>query len=150
MLLLWSCLALGGTPIEVSAATPLGYNISVDSGAEAARGGTGGKVAIPGWKTSSLMTAVRYGAPGFPTRAQARKVQGESNVFYCGGATEDRRRARRSPSAAATARYDAGKLALDLSVRIGSTTNDGDSGVLTSASSTAPAGSSARSRPTRW
>ena len=126
-----ACLALGGTAIEVSAATPLGYNISVDSGAEAARGGTGGKVAIPGWKTSSLMTAVRYGAPGFPTRAQARKVQGESNVFYCGGATEGSTARQKIGISGRNAQIDGGQLALDLSVRIGSTTNDGDSGIMT-------------------
>ena len=145
-----ACLALGGTAVEVAAATPLSYNISVDSGAEAARGGTGGKVAIPGWKTSSLMTAVRYGAPGFPTRAQARKVQGESNVFYCGGATEGSTARQKIGISGRNAQIDGGQLALDLSVRIGSTTNDGDSGVTdASASSTARAGSSARSRPTR-
>ena len=124
-----ACLALGGTAVEVAAATPLDYNISVDSGAEAARGGTGGKVAIPGWKTSSLMTAVRYGAPGFPTRAQARKVQGESNVFYCGGATEESTARQKIAVSGRNSQIDAGKLALDLSVRIGSATNDGDSGV---------------------
>ena len=125
-----ACLALGGTAVEVAAATPLGDNISVDSGAEAARAGTGGKVAIPGWKTSSLMTAVRYGAPGFPTRAQARKVQGESNVFYCGGATEESTARQKISISGRNSQIDAGKLALDLSVRIGSTTNDGDSGIM--------------------
>jgi hypothetical protein len=125
-----ACLALGGTSVEVAAATPLDYNISVDSGAEAARGGTGGKVAIPGWKTSSLMTAVRYGAPGFLTRAQARKVMGESNVFYCGGATEGSTARQKIVISGRNAQIDGGELTLDLSVRIGSTTNDGDSGVM--------------------
>jgi hypothetical protein len=125
-----ACLALGATAFEVAAATPLDYNISIDSGAEAARAGTGGKVAIPGWKTSSLMTAVRYGAPGFPTRAQARKVQGESNAFYCGGATEGSTARQKISISGRNSQIDAGKLALDLSVRIGSATNDGDSGVM--------------------
>lgn len=132
-----ACLALGGTTVGVAAATPLevaatplDYNISIDSGAEAARGGTGGKVAIPGWKTSSLMTAVRYGAPGFPTRAQARRVFGETNVFYCGGATERSTARQKIALSGRNSQIDAGNFAVDLSVRIGSTNNDGDAGVM--------------------
>ena len=124
-----ACLALHRIA-PASAATPLDFNISVNSGAEAGRGGAGQVVPIPMWRTTGTMTAVRYGTPGFPTRAQARAVNGEANVFYCGGGSSAATARQRIALRGRSRLIDAGSLSLELTVRIGSTTKDGDSGTL--------------------
>jgi len=121
------CVALGGVA-DAAARTPLDFNITVDSGAEAARGGTGEVVPIPLWKTTSTMTAVRYGAPGFPTRAQGRAGKGEVNFFYCGDDTAGSMARQRVRILGREQLTDSGGLALDLSVRIGAANEDGDAG----------------------
>jgi hypothetical protein len=123
------CLAFGGV-VDAAATTPLGYNITVNSGAEAGQGGTGGVVAIPLWKTSSTMTAVRYGAPGFPSKADARAVNGETNLFYCGANTAGSMARQRVGIHGRNRLIDGGGLSLDITVRIGSTANDGDAGQM--------------------
>ncbi len=121
------CMALAGVA-DAAARTPLGLNITVDSGAEAAQGGTGEVVPVPLWRTTSTMTAVRYGAPGFPTRAQARAGKGEANFFYCGDITAGSMARQRVRIHGRERLTDSGGLALDLSVRIGVAAEDGDAG----------------------
>lgn len=121
------CLALGGV-VDAAATTPLDFNITVNSGAEAAQGGTGQVVPIPLWKTSSSMTAVKYGTPGFPSKADAKAVNGEVNLFYCGANTAELAARQRVGIRGRAALIDGGGLSLDLTVRIGSTTTDGDAG----------------------
>jgi len=122
------CLALGSGVVDAAARTPLGFNITVNSGAEAGRGGTGAVVPIPLWKSTSTMTAVRYGAPGFPSRAVARASHGEANFFYCGASTARSQARQRVAIHGRDRLIDGGGLSLDLTVRIGSATNDGDAG----------------------
>lgn len=123
------CLALGGVT-DAAATTPLDFNITVDSGAEAAQGGTGGVVPIPLWKTTSTMTAVRYGAPGFPSKAAARAVNGETNFFYCGANTAGSEARQRVGIRGRNRLIDGGGLSLNLTVRIGTIASDGDAGQM--------------------
>jgi hypothetical protein len=121
-------LAFGGGVVDAAAGTPLGSNVSVNSGAEAGQGGTGGIVPIPLWKTTSAMTAVRYGTAGFPSKAVARQSQGEKNLFYCGASTGGSEARQRIPISGRDGLIDGGGLSLALTVRIGSGSDDGDAG----------------------
>jgi hypothetical protein len=121
------CLVLGGV-VGATARTPLDFNISVNSGAEGGQGGRGQVVPIPLWKTTSMMTAVRYGSPGFPSKAFARAVNGEANFFYCGRTTAGSTARQRIGIYGRDRLIDRGGLALDLRVRIAVPTNDGDAG----------------------
>ena len=123
-----TCLVLGGGVVDAATSTPLGFNITVNSGAEGGQGGTGEVVPIPLWKTTSTMTAVRYGAPGFPSRAEANAVNGESNFFYCGASTAGSAARQRVGIRGRNSLIDGGGLSLDVTVRIGSPSNDDDAG----------------------
>ena len=122
------CLALGAEAVGGAAKTPLDSSISWDSGAEQARAGSGKVVRIPGWRTSSTMTAVKYGSPGFPSKAESRASFGERNFFYCGRSTAGSVASQRIPIHGRNGLIDKGRLNLRLTVRIGSNSNDGDSG----------------------
>jgi len=124
------CLALGGGVVGAAATTPLDFNISVNSGAEGGRGGRGGVVPIPLWRTTSTMTAVKYGTPGFLSKAVARASKGRVNFFYCGANTARSEARQRIGIRGRSRLIDRGGLSLKLTVRIGSTTNDGDAGRL--------------------
>ena len=121
------CLALGGV-VDTAARTPLDFNISVNSGAEAGQGGRGDVVPIPLWRTTSMMTAVRYGSPGFPSKAFARAVNGEVNFFYCGTRTAGSSARQRIGIFGRDRLIDRGGLSLDVQVRIAAPTTDGDAG----------------------
>jgi hypothetical protein len=123
------CLALGGV-VDAATTTPLGFSITVNSGAEAAQGGRGGVVPIPLWKTTSTMTAVRYGTPGFPRKADARAVNGETNFFYCGANTAASTARQRVSIRGRNRLIDGGGLSLNVTVRIGTTASDGDAGQM--------------------
>lgn len=121
-------LLLGGGAVDAAASTPLGFNFTMDSGAEAARGGRGGVVPIPLWKTTSTMTAVKYGTPGFPSKAVARASKGEVNFFYCGANTAGSTARQRVRIRGRDSLIDRGGLSLNVTVRIGSNSSDGDAG----------------------
>ena len=81
---------LASIPTAAAAATPpltaLDANLLRNPGAEAGVGTNGYQsVAIPGWTKTSAFTVVRYGAPGFPTNAEASRVHG-GKFFACGSA----------------------------------------------------------------
>ena len=122
------CLVLGGGVVDAAAKTPLSFNISVNSGAEGGRGGRGQVVPIPLWKTTSTMTAVKYGTPGFPTKAVARASNGRTNFFYCGASTAKSEARQRIGIRGRDRLINRGGLSLKLTVRIGSNSNDGDMG----------------------
>jgi hypothetical protein len=123
------CLAFGGgVVVDAGSTTPLDFNVAVNPGAEAALGGTGEVVPIPLWKTTSTMTAVKYGTPGSPSAAEGVAVAGGANLFYCGANTAGSVARQRIAIRGRDAVIDGGGLSLDLAVRIGSTTTDGDSG----------------------
>jgi hypothetical protein len=74
------------------------------------------------------MTAVRYGTPGFPSKVVARASHGEANLFYCGRKTAGSEASQRVPILGRNSLIDHGGLALRVTVRIGSSTDDGDAG----------------------
>lgn len=121
-------LVLGGGVVAAAAQTPLGFNISVNSGAEARQAGRGWVVPIPRWKTTSRMTAVKYGTPGFPSKAVAEASHGGKNFFYCGRRTAGSKATQRIGIDGRNRLIDRGGLFLKLTVRIGSDTDDGDAG----------------------
>ena len=123
------CFALLGVS-DVVARTPLDFNISVNSGAEGGPGGSGQVVPIPLWRTTSAMTAVRYGSPGFPGEAFARTINGEENFFYCGRSTAGSTARQRIGIDGRGRLIDRGGLVLDARVRIGVRTDDGDTGLM--------------------
>jgi len=71
---------------------------------------------------------VRYGAPGFPSKAVAKASKGETNFFYCGRATAGSEARQRIRISQRNGLIDSAGLSLKLTVRIGSHSNDGDSG----------------------
>jgi hypothetical protein len=121
-------LVLGGGAVAAAAKTPLDSNISVNSGAEARQGGRGGVVPIPLWKTTSRMTAVKYGTAGFPSKAVAKDSFGEKNFFYCGRRTARSTAVQRIGINRRNRIINRGGLSMNLTVRIGSDTEDGDTG----------------------
>jgi hypothetical protein len=67
------------------AAVPAG-NLLANPGAEAGTGAPDASTIIPppSWTTAGQLTAVRYGASGFPTAAQSAQIGGGAN-FFAGG-----------------------------------------------------------------
>src|SRR4051794_6517346 len=84
-----TALLLGVEALPALAATP--PNLIADQGAEAAKAGTGGVVAIPKWtrSTGTKATAVKYGSPGFPTATSPGPNVREKNFFAGGPADPD-------------------------------------------------------------
>jgi hypothetical protein len=74
------------------------------------------------------MTAVKYGTPGFPSKAVARTSYGEKSFFYCGRRTARSKATQRIAIYRRNGAIDRGRLNLKLTVRIGSDTTDGDAG----------------------
>jgi hypothetical protein len=123
---LLATLSIGSQSVaQAGSKTPLGFNVAVNPGAEAAQGGTG---PIPLWQTTSTMTAVKYGTPGFPSAAEALASNGGANLFYCGMNTAGSAARQHLGVSGRAALIDGGGLGLDLSVRMGSTSTDGDAG----------------------
>lgn len=121
-------LVMSGQAVNAGAKTPLDRNVTVNSGAEGGRGGGGRVVPIPLWKTTSKMTAVKYGTPGFPSKAVSADSFGEKNFFYCGRKTAASKAIQRVRLDGRDWAIDRGRLSLKTTVRIGSDTTDGDAG----------------------
>ena len=65
--------------------TPLNTNLVRNPGAEANVGGNGYTGNPPSkWNASGPWKVVKYGSPGFPTRAEAARIGGGKNFFSCG------------------------------------------------------------------
>src|SRR5882724_4335051 len=78
--MIWS----GATaPLSSAATSP---NLLHNGTAEAAPGGTGGVVNVPGWTrgTGTKFTAVKYGTPGFPSLTSPAPPNRGKN-FFAGG-----------------------------------------------------------------
>jgi hypothetical protein len=81
--------AIGGTlilTVPAQAAGTTSANLIVNPGAEAAAGGTGKKVPVPGWTITmgTNFTAVKYGTKGFPTKSGPGPTTRGKN-FFAGG-----------------------------------------------------------------
>jgi len=129
MLLATASLAASGGA-DAATTTRLDFNIAVDPGAEAATGGTGAVVPIPLWSTTSTMTAVAYGAPGFPSTAYAGTIKGGKDLFYCGRGTAASSARQKIKISGRNELIDSGQLKLQTTIRMGTTADDGDAGQL--------------------
>src|SRR4051794_23670339 len=76
-------------PSSTAGAVNTSANLLKNGTAEAAPGGTGNVVNVPGWtrSTGTKFTAVKYGTPGFPGNASPAPHQRGSN-FFAGGPPE--------------------------------------------------------------
>jgi hypothetical protein len=74
-------------PAPAQARVPAG-NLLANPGAEAGAGAPDAStiIAPPSWTTTGELTAVRYGASGFPTTAQSAQIGGGTNFFGGGNA----------------------------------------------------------------
>src|SRR4051812_10082267 len=81
-----ACTALAAAPASAVTPTPFDKNLLRNRGAEEGAGTNGySQVDIPRWRSeNNTFTVVRYGAPGFPTRAEAQRIHGGRKFFSCG------------------------------------------------------------------
>ena len=103
-------------------------NLLVNPGAEDAEGAadTTTQVPIPGWETTSTMTAMQYGTDTFPTAADAARIGGGGN-FFAGGPGGARSTATQLVDVSASAAaIDAGRLAATLSAWLGGWSGQND------------------------
>jgi hypothetical protein len=110
----------------------LGSNLIVNGGAESAAGAADSNtvVALPGWSTSGLLTAVRYGATaGYPTAADAGPAQRGAN-FLTGGNAVSSAGTQVIDLSDIVASVDAGTVAFTLSGYLGGFGNQNDVAAL--------------------
>ncbi|MGH3104650.1 MAG: hypothetical protein ACRDN6_11215 [Gaiellaceae bacterium] len=96
-------------------------NLLANPGAEAGEGATdaNGRFPVPGWETTSTFTAVRYGAPQFPTPAESARIAGGAN-FLAGGQGAAVATATQTVNVSGrAAEIDAGRLAATLAAWLG-------------------------------
>ena len=82
-------LAMGFAPGTAALTkTPLNTNLVKNPGAEATVGGNGYTGGDPSkWNASGPWKVVKYGSPGFPTKAESNRIGGGKNFFSCGPAS---------------------------------------------------------------
>ena len=116
--------------VAASSHTPYEANIVRNPGFEAGKGTGGYKlVPIPHWERSfGGGTVVRYGAPNFPTRSEAQRVDGGHKFFSCGENTTEGAAFQYITLVGRNADIDAGKLKVTLRVRIATFGTQPDSG----------------------
>ena len=112
-------LALAATA-PAGAAVPSG-NLLVNPGAEAGPGAADSvaQPAVPGWTVESTFTAVQYGAPSFPTVADAGALGGGVNFFAGGPGGATSAATQIVDVSGAAAEIDAGKVGATLSALLG-------------------------------
>lgn len=128
-------LASAGIPLVASstlaAKTPLGVNLVLNPGAEAGAGTNGySVVAIPNWETKGNFTVVRFGSPEFPTKAESNRVDGGRKFFSCGPDTEDSQAEQKIHIKGRSAAIDAGRIKVEVKVRMAGYLNGQDEGIL--------------------
>jgi Ca2+-binding RTX toxin-like protein len=123
---------MAATP--AGAAVPAG-NLLVNPGAEAAPGAPDSAVVAPppGWITSSVFTAVQYGAFGFPTAALSTTIGGGANFFAGGPGDAVSLGEQKIDVSAAAPEIDAGKVSVELRAHLGGSLTDGDNAKVTAA-----------------
>jgi hypothetical protein len=128
-------LALASVPLVASTAlaapTPLGKNLVRNPGAEAGPGTDGySTVAIPDWQLGGNFTVVRYGSPGFPTKAESDRIGGGKKFFSCGPATASSLAQQFRKIKGRGALIDARLMRIKVRVRLAGYLNGTDSGRL--------------------
>ncbi len=132
VIVLLASVMLAATPVAASAVLPVG-NLLVNPGAEAGVGASdsNGVSAPEGWTTTTTMTAVKYGAPAFPTTADAAAIHGGVN-FFAGGTNAEASSATQTVDVSAAApEIDTGALPLTLSAFLGGFGSQADSASVT-------------------
>jgi hypothetical protein len=119
-------------PAAASAAIPAG-NLLVNPGAEAGAGATDAStiVAPPGWSVESTFTAVAYGAPDFPTVADATARGGGANFFAGGPGGATSAATQVVDVSGAAAEIDAGKVVATLGAQLGGFSSQTDRATVT-------------------
>jgi hypothetical protein len=119
-------------PASASAAIPAG-NLLVNPGAEAGPGATDASaiVAPLGWTVESTFTAVAYGAPDFPTAADATALGGGANFFAGGPGGATSAATQVVDVSGAAAEIDAGKVAATLGAQLGGYSSQTDRATVT-------------------
>ena len=131
-------LLVGLAAAALFAAAPAGAtvptgNLLVNPGAEAAPGAADSvtQLPLPGWTVESTFTAVQYGAPGFPTLADATALGGGVNLFAGGPGGATSAATQVVDVSGAAAEIDAGKLAATLSALLGGYSGQTDHAAVT-------------------
>jgi hypothetical protein len=125
--------ALGAAVLVLgSAGAQTGGNLVANPGGEDAAGAedAGTSVPVPGWETSARFTAVRYGAPEFPTPAESARIGGGAN-FLAGGPDSALATARQTVDVSGSAAaIDAGRLQATLSAWLGGFASQDDNATV--------------------
>jgi hypothetical protein len=119
-------------PATASAAIPAG-NLLVNPGAEAGPGATDASAIVtpPGWSVESTFTVVAYGAPDFPTPADATALGGGANFFAGGPGGATSAATQVVDVSGAAAEIDAGKVVATLGAQLGGFSSQTDRATVT-------------------
>jgi hypothetical protein len=114
------------------AAVPVG-NIVQNPGAEQGSGAnnTVDKPVVPGWTPTGSFTAVRYGAPDYPTLDDGSRAAGDKNFFVGGPASASSSGEQTIDVSGAAPEIDTGTLGWTLSAFIGGYASQGDNASVT-------------------
>jgi hypothetical protein len=131
-------LAAALAALALLAAAPAGAtvpsgNLVVNPGAEAGAGAADAatQVPVPGWSVESTFTAVRYGAPDFPTAADSAALGGGANFFAGGPGSAASAATQAIDVSGAAAEIDGGKLTATLSALLGGYATQTDRATVT-------------------
>jgi hypothetical protein len=126
--------SLVGPAMEAGAVTTA--NLIQNPGAEAGTGGNGGVFGVPKWtrSTGTHFTAVKYGAPGFPTHSTPGPTTRGKN-FFAGGPAQNGMPAQVAAQtvtipAGALATIDAGHAEYNASAYLGGKGSQGDDALV--------------------
>jgi hypothetical protein len=117
-------------PTAAHAQVPAG-NLLANPGAEAGPGDQGtGEIQPPSWSVLGNLDVVAYGAPDFPTAADAAGIGGGAN-FFAGGEQQTSQGVQTVDVSAAAAQIDAGQVIATLSADLGGFASQTDSVTIT-------------------
>jgi hypothetical protein len=123
---------LAMVPDATMAASPTPFNVNLVRNPNAENGAaTNGyrTVPIPNWNIELAgFTVVRYGASGFPTKAESARIGGGKKFFACGNAVEGSVAKQRIPMVGRQTLIDNGHIRANLKARIASYDSQQDYG----------------------
>jgi hypothetical protein len=107
-------------------------NLLTNPGAEAGEGAPDAtaRPAVPGWETTATFTAVRYGAPEFPTPAESRRIGGGANFFAGGPGGAVSTATQTVDVSSRAAAIDAGREQMNLSAWLGGFASQSDAATV--------------------
>jgi hypothetical protein len=130
--LVTACIALVAFAPAALAVVPEG-NLVVDPGAEDVVGAndTVAKPAVPGWTSTGSFTAVRYGAPGYPTPEDGSRTAGDKNFFAGGPSAPVSTGEQAIDVSGAASEIDTGTIGFTLSAFLGGYSSQRDNASVT-------------------